>query len=117
MAISFKGAAMSKKQDFLRSEQSRSKHPERVQAGSPSDAATSGAGSDPSVSADAQEPHEGKVQNDHNKVGNTTPTQTNQGQRTPESRNDRQTMGSGPQNQISARKGGGGAGRSARGAG
>ncbi|MDB5828281.1 MAG: hypothetical protein JWQ73_2501, partial [Variovorax sp.] len=42
--------------------------------------------------------------NDHNKMGNKAPTQMNQGQRTPESRHDRQTMAAGPQNQISARK-------------
>lgn len=108
---------MSKKQDFLRDEQSRAKHPERVQTGQPVDPTFDGAGSDGSVSADAQEPGKGKVENDHNKVGNKTPTQTNQGQRTPESRHDRQVMGAGPQNQISARKGGGGAGRTPRGAG
>lgn len=102
---------MSKKQDFLRSEQSRDAHPERDQVGSP--AAAAGA----SDQADSQAPHGGKVANDHNKTGNQAPTQTNQGQRTPESRHDRQTLGAGPQNQVSARKGGGGAGRSPRGAG
>lgn len=106
---------MSKKQDFLRDEQSRTKHPERHQVGSPSDAAAAAAQAD--VPADQQEPHTGKVANDHNKVGHQEPTQTNQGQRTPESRHDRQTMGAGPHNQISARKGGGGAGRGPRGAG
>ncbi|MDB5826449.1 MAG: hypothetical protein JWQ73_669 [Variovorax sp.] len=106
---------MSKKQDFLRSEQSRDKHPERDQVGNPSGPP---AGPDPAASAvSGQAPHTGKVMNDHNKMGNKTPTQTNQGQRTPESRHDRQTMGAGPQNQISARKGGGGAGRTPRGAG
>ncbi|RYF45778.1 MAG: hypothetical protein EOO27_40715, partial [Comamonadaceae bacterium] len=34
----------------------------------------------------SQAPHGGKVANDHNKTGNQPPTQTNQGQRTPESR-------------------------------
>ena len=102
---------MSKKQDFLRSEQSRDKHPEREQVGSPAAAADAG------VQADGQAPHGGKVANDHNKMGNQAPTQTNQGQRTPESRHDRQTLGAGPQNQVSARKGGGGAGRTPRGAG
>jgi hypothetical protein len=106
---------MSKKQAFLRSEQSRDKHPERDQVGSPARAA---AGTNPGQSpADRQAPHTGKVSNDHNKMGNQAPTQTNEGRRTPESRNDRQTMGPGPQNQTSARRGGGGAGRSPRGAG
>ena len=45
------------------------------------------------------------------------PTQTNQGRRTPASRHDRQTMGAALQNQISARQGGGGTGRSPRGSG
>ena len=102
---------MSKKQDFLRSEQSRSKHPERVQAGSPASVAT-GAQQD-----DSGAPHGGKVANDHNKTGNQPPTQTNQGQRTPESRHDRETLGAGSHNQVSARKGGAGAGRAPRGAG
>lgn len=102
---------MSKKQDFLRSEQSRDKHPEREQVGSPT-SASGGAGQD-----DAQAAHGGKVANDHNKTGNQPPTQTNQGQRTPESRHDRLTLGAGPHNQVSARKGGGGAGRTPRGAG
>jgi len=102
---------MSKKQDFLRSEQSRDKHPEREQVGSPA-SADSAAGQE-----DSQVPHGGKVANDHNKTGNQGPTQTNQGQRTPESRHDRLTLGAGPHNQVSARKGGGGAGRTPRGAG
>jgi len=109
---------MSKKQDFIRSEQSRDKHPERAQAGSAAhrteELVRAQAKGNP---ADHQQPGTGKVANDHNKVGNTEPTQTNQGQRTPESRHDRQTMAGGPQNQISARKGGGGAGRGPRGAG
>ncbi|RYY85124.1 MAG: hypothetical protein EOO24_36895 [Comamonadaceae bacterium] len=63
------------------------------------------------------ESHGGKVANDHNQVGATDATQTNTGRRTPASRNDRQAMGAGPQNQTSARKGGGGAGRTPRGAG
>jgi hypothetical protein len=64
-----------------------------------------------------QEPGTGKLANDHNKTGQQPPSQTNQGRRTPASRNDRQTMGAGPQNQVSARKGGGGAGRTPRGSG
>jgi hypothetical protein len=100
---------MNKKQEFLRDEQSRDRHPEREQVGSP---ATAAAGKQ-----DSHASHGGKVANEHNKTGNQEPTQTHQGQRTPESRHDRQTMGAGPQNQISARKGGGGAGRTPRGAG
>ena len=106
---------MNKKQDFLKSEQSRDAHPERDQVGSPAtkaDAAPTGL-----AAKDLQEAHTGKVANDHNKQGNQAPTQTNEARRTPESRHDRQTMGAGPQNQISARKGGGGAGRTPRGAG
>ena len=106
---------MSKKQNFLRDEQSRQKHPERHQVGSPADAPARSA--QPPSPADQQEPHTGKVANDHNKTGQQPPSQTNQGRRTPQSRHDRQTMGAGPQNQVSARKGGGGAGRSPRGAG
>lgn len=106
---------MTKKQDFLRSEQSRDKHPERAQAGSPLQTGSTNASA--MSDADQQEPQQGKVANDHNKQGNTAPTQTNQARRTPESRHDRQAMGAGPQNQVSARKGGGGAGRTPRGAG
>jgi hypothetical protein len=104
---------VSKKQDFLRDEQSRDKHPEREQVGSPAHQVASAKGSPD----DAQEPGAGKVANDHNKVGEQEPTQTNQGRRTPESRHDRQSIGSGPQNVVTARKGGGGAGRTPRGAG
>jgi hypothetical protein len=106
---------MSRKQDFLRSEQNRDKHPERQQVGSPASrtAATPPRGAD----ADRQEPHTGKVANDRNKVGNQAPTQKNEGRRSPESRHDRQTFAGGPQNQVSARKGGGGAGRTPRGGG
>jgi len=106
---------MSKKLDFLRNEQSRQKHPERHQVGSPADQATRAAQASPLV--DRQQPRTGKVANDRNKVGNQAPSQTNQGRRTPESRHDRQNIGAGPQNQVSARKGGGGAGRNARGSG
>lgn len=42
----------------------------------------------------------GKVANDHNSTGNQPPTQTHQGQRTPESRHDRESqVGSGNQSQ------------------
>ena len=108
---------MTKKQTFLRQEQSRDKHPERDQVGSPARIAAVEAAARHTAEADAQAPHSGKLANDHNKMGQTQPTQTNRGRRTPESRHDRQTMGAGPQNQISARKGGGGAGRTPRGAG
>ncbi|UST56330.1 hypothetical protein NF681_20330 (plasmid) [Comamonadaceae bacterium OTU4NAUVB1] len=105
---------MSKKQDFLRSEQSRDRHPERDQVGSPA----AGARATPQDTQDTPAAsHGGKVANAHNQVGDQAPTQTNQGRRTPESRHDRQTLGAGPQNQVSARKGGGGAGRTPRGAG
>jgi hypothetical protein len=107
---------MSKKQDFLRSEQNRDKHPERVGEGTAA-RKTLTRGQAKGNPADFQQPGAGKVANDHNKVGNTEPTQTNQGNRTPESRNDRDSMTGGPQNQVSARKGGGGAGRNTRGAG
>lgn len=40
--------------------------------------------------ADAQQPQTGKVENDHNKVGETEPTQKNEGKRTPKSRSDRE---------------------------
>lgn len=104
---------MNKKQEFLHNEQSRDKHLDRVQVGSPAIAADAG----DKPAADQQEARQGKVSNDHNKVGEQAPTQLNQGRRTPESRNDRQTLGPGSQNQVSARKGGGGAGRGPRGAG
>jgi hypothetical protein len=105
---------MTKKQDFLRNEQRRDNKSADHRVGAIAETA-SPAEADPAI--DQQEPHQGKVANDHNKMGHQAPTQTNQGQRTPESRHDRQTMGSGAQNQISARKGGGGAGRAPRGAG
>lgn len=59
--------------------------------------------------ADEQEPQSGKVENDHNKTGDQAPTQTNEGQRTPESRHDRESNVGG-HNQNKARRGGGGAG-------
>ena len=53
---------------------------------------------------DKQEPNTGKAENDNNKLGNQAATQLNQGQRTPESRNDREAhLGT---NQTQARKGG-----------
>ena len=40
--------------------------------------------------ADKQQPHTGKVENDHNKVGEQAATQKNEGKRTPDSRSDRE---------------------------
>jgi hypothetical protein len=105
---------MSKKQDFLRSEQSRAKHPECLMKGSATDvAARSQAKGNP---ADHQQAHSPKLGNDHNKVGDQEVTQTNQGQRTPQSRHDRETQ-AGSHNVVQARTGGKGAGRGPRGAG
>jgi hypothetical protein len=41
---------------------------------------------------DQQAAHTGKVANDTNKMGNERPTQKNEGQRTPESRHDREAQ-------------------------
>jgi len=103
----------SKKQEFLQKEQSRDKHPERMMKGSAAEQTASAKGRP----ADHQVPGTGKVANDHNKQGGQAPTQKNEGQRTPESRHDRQNIGSGGHNEVAARKGGGGAGRAPRGAG
>lgn len=60
------------------------------------------------MSTDKQQPGKGKVENDHNQQGNQTPTQKNEGQRTPESRSDRESqVGSGNQNQSRQNSGGG----------
>ena len=49
---------------------------------------------------DKQTGHTGKVENDFNRTGNKGVTQINQGQRSPQSRNDRDShIGSGNQNQ------------------
>ena len=40
---------------------------------------------------DKQAALSGKVENDFNKIGNEKPTQKNEGQRTPQSRHDRET--------------------------
>lgn len=116
---------MSRKQDFIKSQQSRDKHPESDMRGSASDVEARGADSmnvdmNPD---DKQAPHSGKVENDHNKVGEQAPTQKNEGRRTPESRHDREShVGGG--NQTQARTGAkvngpgpGGGGRGPRGAG
>ncbi|WP_338106301.1 hypothetical protein [Ramlibacter henchirensis] len=108
---------MSKKQEFLQKEQSRDKHPEKMMKGS---AAEQGAramkGQAKGNPADHQQPGSGKVVNDHNKLGDKEATQVNEGQRTPESRHDRENL-AGSHNQVTARKGGGGAGRTPRGGG
>lgn len=58
----------------------------------------------PAADPDAQQAGTGKVANDHNKMGHQAPTQTNQGRRTPESRNDRETQ-TGGYNQSQVRRG------------
>lgn len=59
---------------------------------------------------DVQTPHTGKVENDTNKMGDKDPTQLNQGQRTPESRSDREAHIGGC-NQSQSRQGKGGSGQ------
>lgn len=53
---------------------------------------------------DKQEPQTGKVENDTNKLGEKAPTQLNQGQRTPDSRSDREAHVGGS-NQSQSRRG------------
>jgi hypothetical protein len=53
---------------------------------------------------DKQAPHTGKVENDTNKMGEQEPTQLNQGQRTPDSRSDREAHVGGS-NQSQSRRG------------
>jgi hypothetical protein len=107
---------MSKKQDFLKSEQNRDQHPESGMMGSAS--AVQEQERRRSVQRvspqDRQEPHTPKASNDHNKMGHTEPTQTNQGQRTPESRHDRLNV-NGTMNNVEAGTGGKGGGRHTRG--
>lgn len=106
---------MSKKQEFLQKEQSRM-HSEKMMKGSAAGQAASAKGNP----ADHQVAGAGKVANDHNKQGEQAPTQKHEAQRTPESRHDRQNIGSGGHNEVTARKGGGGGangGREPRGAG
>lgn len=59
---------------------------------------------------DQQEPQTGKVENDHNKMGNQAPTQKNEGKRTPASRKDRGSQ-IGSQNQHQSRTGRAGGGQ------
>ena len=54
---------------------------------------------------DKQAGRSGKVENDSNKMGETTPTQKNEGRRTPESRHDRLNH-IGGENQNQTRRGG-----------
>lgn len=55
-------------------------------------------------SRDEQTPKTGKVENDHNKVGEQPLTQKNEAKRTPDSRTDREAhLGSG--NQTQSRRG------------
>ncbi len=107
---------MSKKQDFLRSEQNRDKHPDKPMKGSAADLAARGQAKGNPADFDGQVPGSGKVANDHNKAGAQEPTQTHQAQRTPQSRHDRETQ-AGTHNVVQARTGGKGAGRGPRGAG
>ncbi|MBI2769086.1 MAG: hypothetical protein HYX47_05665 [Burkholderiales bacterium] len=53
---------------------------------------------------DKQTTRTGKVMNDFNKTGEQRPTQKNEGQRTPESRNDRESH-LGSHNQTTERRG------------
>ena len=56
---------------------------------------------------DTASAHDGKVKNDHNKMGDKQPTQLNEGKRTPDSRHDREAHVGGS-NQTQSRKGAGG---------
>jgi hypothetical protein len=58
---------------------------------------------------DKQAPLNGKVENDFNKQGGERPTQKNEGQRTPQSRSDRESH-VGSHNQSQSRRGGPGSG-------
>lgn len=94
---------MSKKQDFLRQEQSRDKHPESGMVGSA--AAVEQHARRRSVQStgpqDRQAPQSGKYANDHNKLGDKAPTQSNEGRRTPHSRHDAEMqVGSGNKPQV-----------------
>jgi hypothetical protein len=51
---------------------------------------------------DKQPPQSGKVENDRNKLGHETPTQKNEGRRTPESRHDREAMVGNNQHKVRA---------------
>lgn len=69
---------------------------------------------DPTVEQDNTSPkaasgHGGKVENDFNQVGEQKPTQRNEGQRTANSRSDRESHVGGS-NQLQSRRGSGGNG-------
>ncbi|MBI5269383.1 MAG: hypothetical protein HY856_06855 [Burkholderiales bacterium] len=54
---------------------------------------------------DKQQEQSGKVENDRNQLGDSAPTQLNQGQRSPHSRHDREShVGSGNQTQSRTHK-------------
>jgi hypothetical protein len=61
------------------------------------------------MSQDKQAPMTGKSENDFNRMGEQRPTQKNEGRRTPESRNDRESH-IGSDNQSQSRKGSAGSG-------
>ena len=94
---------MSKKQDFLRREQSRDKNPESGMVGSA--ASVEEQARHRSVQSaspqDRKAPLGGKSDNDHNKMGKQAPTQLNEGRRTPQSRSDKEMhVGSGNKPQV-----------------
>jgi hypothetical protein len=68
----------------------------------------SGTAADPNVGQDNNAPqasgHGGKVENDVNQMGEQKPTQKNEGQRTANSRHDRESH-VGSSNQVQARRG------------
>lgn len=94
---------MSKKQDFIRQEQSRAKHPDSHMAGSAASVEEQARrrGEPSAGEPDRQAPLGGKYANDHNKVGEQAPTQRNEGRRTPHSRHDADAnLGSDNQSQV-----------------
>lgn len=107
---------MSKKHQFLQKEQNRDRNPDRMMAGTAASetAKQMRTGMQNASAQDRQEPHTRKYSNDHNKMGETRPTQSNEGRRTPKSRHDRLTQAGG-MNVVQARTGGKGGGRGTRG--
>lgn len=97
---------MSRKHDPIAQEQRRDQHPDKAMKGSGAEVSSRGAQARGNP-ADHQQPQVGKVENDHNKQGHQAPTQTNQHQRTPASRHDREDK-AGSQNQSRSRRNGGG---------
>lgn len=96
---------MSRKHDFIRSQQNRDAHPESDMVGSAASVEeTQRRRSVQNVSPqDRQEPQAGKYANDRNKMGDTEPTQINEGRRTPRSRHESE-MHIGSDNQIRSRQ-------------